>query len=545
MTVVVERQGDQLPNAPGSAGTANATVALAAAQPRNHRWAYLAPVLLSVVNATLFMIYRPGVEDLWAARARASAAAHGVGLTYWFSWFGGAATPGNYSIISPYLSALLSAELLGALSAIAITVLCIPLLRGTNYPVAGVLVAAIASGSNLWSGRVPFLLGTAFAVATFLAVRHQRRILAGAAGVLSVFASPVSGAFIALGLVAVFLVRKDHRRISAITLGIVAVSMVVVAAVFGNPGPEHFTHILCAEMILGMILCLFARPSDYVRTAVWLAVITAFVLVVVPNGMGSNVARLAWFYLPVVIVATSSRKLWIALLVIAPVLIGGVDGSVIDVRHATQPMSSSSYYTALATELDTRPDLRNYRLEVVTLGSHAADEALLNHAMLARGWETQEDDRLNSILMSRQLLNSVSYKVWLQNNAVGYVAIPRSNRDTYPEYNLVTGVTSGPLSYLTKVWENPDWYLFKVTDPNPIVGVPATMVAHTQSKLTIKVNCACTFDVRVRWSNFLRATPTVGTVPATVSEDGTGWTSITTTKPGTYELHGTIARLFD
>src|ERR1700722_6247040 len=72
-------------------------------------WAYAWPAGLALVNAVIFLILRPGVEDLWAARAREYAAQHGVGLTYWFGWFSGGSTPGNYSVITPYLSALISA----------------------------------------------------------------------------------------------------------------------------------------------------------------------------------------------------------------------------------------------------------------------------------------------------------------------------------------------------------------------------------------------------------------------------------------------------
>ena len=72
--------------------------------------AVLAPSLVAVVNGVLFVLLRPDVNDLWAARARASAVLHGVGLTYWFSWFGGGSTPGNYSVVTPYLSAYLGTE---------------------------------------------------------------------------------------------------------------------------------------------------------------------------------------------------------------------------------------------------------------------------------------------------------------------------------------------------------------------------------------------------------------------------------------------------
>jgi hypothetical protein len=61
--------------------------------PGDLRLRLLAPTAFVLLNAIVFCLVRPDVPDLWAARARASAAEHGVGLTYWFSWFGGLTTP--------------------------------------------------------------------------------------------------------------------------------------------------------------------------------------------------------------------------------------------------------------------------------------------------------------------------------------------------------------------------------------------------------------------------------------------------------------------
>src|ERR1700742_3152784 len=76
-----------------------------------HGW-WLA-VAAGGLGALAFVIVSPAVGDVWAALARRSAALHGVGLTYWFAWFGGGATPGNYSVITPWLSTLIGATTLG------------------------------------------------------------------------------------------------------------------------------------------------------------------------------------------------------------------------------------------------------------------------------------------------------------------------------------------------------------------------------------------------------------------------------------------------
>lgn len=502
-------------------------------------WAMLLPVV-AVSNAVAFMIIRPGVNDLWAARARANAAGHGVGLTYWFSWFGGGSTPGNYSVLTPYLSALLTPELLGALAALAITPLCALLLKDTRHPLGGVTMATAAAGVNLWSGRIPFILGCAFAVAALLAVKAQRRVQAVVLTLLSVFASPVSGAFLALGLAGTFVESKAYRAISGVTVVTVAIGLGVVGLAFGTPGPEHFSYWLCGETVAGLVLFLLARPPAYLRTVIYLSIFTALLLVVVPNGMGSNFARLAWFCLPVAVVATASRRLLVALLATVPVMLLGADGTVSDLRGASEPVSQTSYYQPLAGELDRLNRLANFRVEIVTHGAHAAYDALLDHAMLARGWETQEDNALNKTLQSAAL-DATSYKIWLDNNSVGYVAIPLTKSDDSPEYKLVA---AGDLPYLTKVWAGDDWVLYRVADPTPIVAPPENVLEYSQSHLTIRVPCACTFSVRVRWSKFLRADPVVGHAPTRVVDDGYGYTSVTTTARGDYVLRGSVTELF-
>jgi hypothetical protein len=122
------------------------------------------------------------------------------------------------------------------------------------------------------------------------------------------------------------------------------------------------------------------------------------------------------------------------------------------------------------------------------------------------------------------------------------VAIPRSRIETYPEYTLVA---SGRLSYLSEVWHNDDWTLYRVENALPIVTAPQTIIAYSQATLTIRTACACSFHVRIHYSKYLRASPVAGgTGQANVTDDGYGYTSITTTAPGDYVLRGSVKSLF-
>jgi len=366
---------------------------------------YLAPTVFTTVNAVAFFFVRPDVNDLAAARARSFAVADGVGLTYWFSWFGGGSTPGNYSVVTPTVSAVIGTELLGALAAIAVTVLATILVRGSRYPFAGACVVALAASINLWSGRIPFLFGGAFAIGALIALKHGRRVATVALTLMSILASPLSGAFIAMGLSGTFLTTrtKAWRPIISWAVGAAGASLIGVALVFGTPGPEPFSRGLALETLGGLLLLWLAKPPDHVRTTIVWSVLAVVVLYSVPNGMGSNFARFVWFCLPAMVLSMSRRRLRVAALIVAPVLIAGLAGTLTDLRNAVRPVSSAAYYEPLAQRLDKIGGLQNYRVEVVNHGAHAGYDALLGHAMLARGWETQEDNSLNRSLMQDPL----------------------------------------------------------------------------------------------------------------------------------------------
>ena len=522
---------------------------------RDDLWT-LAPTLFVALNAIAFWLVRPGVNDLWAARARASAVSHGVGLFYWFSWFGGGSTPGNYSVISPYLCAWIGTETVGALSAVALAALITRAVRGTRHPRLAAAVGAVGVAANLWSGRVPFLLGGAIGVGAVIVLLQRRRGATVGLILLTILASPVAAAFLVLGASGTFLTTRtrEWRPIIAWAAGATALAGIVDALIFGAPGPEPFALWLILEVVGGLIVLLVARPPDHVRTTIYVSLLVTVAVAVVPNGLGSNIARYAWFCLPVLAVALSTaRSRRMIVIGVLPLLLGGVGSTVNDLVNADQPISSDGYYAPLRHELQQIPGLANHRVEVVNHGAHAAYDALLGTASLARGWETQEDTALNAVLQQSPL-HPVTYKVWLDDNAVGWVAMPSSTFgatvSAYPEYTLVSAHRP---SYLHEYWHNRRWTLFRVGDPSPIVSAPATMIGHTQSSMTLRAPCACRVHVRLRWSKYLVATSLdrspVGTSapaePAQVGlvDDGTGWSVLRTPRAGTYVLHGSVSNI--
>jgi hypothetical protein len=196
-------------------------------------------------------------------------------------------------------------------------------------------------------------------------------------------------------------------------------------------------------------------------------------------------------------------------------------------------MSKPSYVEGLARQLDNLPGLADYRVEVVPDGTHVADYALLSHATLARGFETQSDRQLNEVLLSKKI-DAASYRQWLDQNAVAYVALDRRTLQHNPEDQLVR---SGRLPYLQQVWSDENWMLFSVARPVPIAERPARVVDADQAHLAIDVPQAGVYDLRVRWSRFLHLSDT--TTPTGRLERGAdGHTVLLADRAGTYTLTG-------
>ena len=504
----------------------------------------LAPTVFVAANAIAFCLVRPDVPDLWAARARAAAAADGVGLTYWFSWFGGM-TPGEYSVITPFVCALLGTEVVAAVSAVAVCSIATWLVRDTRRPTAATWTVAVSAVINLWCGRVPFLLGAAFAVASIVFVRRRRSAPAALLAVLSVLASPVSGAFLGMALSGVLVAprMRSYRAAVLVTIASALGTLILIAILFGTPGPEPFPPYLLAETGIAIVLMLLLAPTPHMRVTLTVSAVAALVVFLVPNGLGANYVRLALFCLPAAAVALSRRRLPTVAVLMTPILVFGGLTSVSAARSAAEAASHASYYEPLAGELDAQPRLADHRLELVAAG-RAAYASLVDHAILARGWETQSFLALDAQLASGGL-DAGEYRAWLDDNAVGYVAVDTSRVQT-PESRLIG---AGQLPYLRLIWSHAGWRLYEVLHPTPIVPRPARLESWSQATMEVHVPCTCRTLVRIRWSRFLTASPSLPDETSDDVEDAyrpkltpdpSGWTILRTNRAGTYVLEGLL-----
>jgi hypothetical protein len=507
-------------------------MATIAATPRA-RVAFAAlPVVAAVLSSTVFVALQVPVGDLWAARAREFAAAHGVGLDYWFGWFGGATPPGAYSVVVPFLSTFIGAAALGAVATVAITLLCRPAVRGSAHPLAATWVVTVAAGFDLWSGRIAFTVGTAGALIAVIAIRRRWWVLAVLAGVFVVLASPVAGVFLAIALTGTLWLAKTYRLLAGVVLATTLVTLAVLGLVYGSIGAEPFDWPTANALILALCAMAIARPKIFVVVPVLVSAVVCVVLAAMPTPMGGNFDRMVWIWLPPAVVATARRSAVVTLACVSLGVYGGISATMGDLRTAFGPVAQTAQYEPLLHRLDRLPGLAQYRLEVIPDGTHDASDLLLPHALLARGYETQVDLALNPTVTSGTL-TADQYRTWLDTNAVGYVLLHRQTLYENAEYQLVQSNTT----YLTPIWSNAQWDLYAVRAPVPIAGRPDRMVDADQNELVISAPHKTTVALRVRWSSVLDADGSPG-VQANLRPDGHGWTLLHVSAPGQVTVTG-------
>ncbi len=493
------------------------------------------PLLAAVAAVGAMWLLDPPLADLQAALAREQAADAGVGLTYWFGWYGGI-SPGSYSSLVPFLSLAVGSRALVFLAPLAVVALSLPLSRGLAHPVLFRWAVAAAAVSNLLAGRVAFGVGAAIALAAVLALRGRYPVAGGLLLAVSGLASPLAPAF--AGLVAVPLLARGGSRSPAVRAALAgaAAGVAVPFALFGAPGAYQFpwtTLALTTGAALVVWPALWRTPQRWLPP---LAAAAAVVLFVVPSGVGANMGRFGYLVLPCVVLAWSRWDRRPLLLVLAPALAWTVYAAANDQVAALGDGYRAEDYAALRAELLDRPDLDGHRVELVDNWSRAGSHVLGSEVALARGWEDQTDNHRNAAFFEAGGEDAWGYRHWLADNAVAYVAVAADpvTRDR-PEEDLVR---SG-LPYLTQVWSDRHWTLYRVDDASPIVPAPLSLVSASPAELVVTVPDTGAHQVQVRPNRYLVARSTADPeTTACLAPTDDGWVTLRAPAPGTYTLAG-------
>jgi hypothetical protein len=204
-----------------------------------------------------------------------------------------------------------------------------------------------------------------------------------------------------------------------------------------------------------------------------------------------------------------------------------------DLRDRGNPTAGTDYFRELTALLTTLPVTG--RVEIPPTRDYW-EAARMGDVPLARGWLRQADIDRNPLFFTTVpgaagtgvALTADSYRAWLTEQAVQYVAVPDAEL-SWPgraEAELV----AGGLPYLTVIATRPHWRLYAVAGPQPIVGAPATLVRHTAAAISVDTPTAGDVHLRVHWHRWLTASG-----GARVIRDGR-WTILRAPAPGRYTL---------
>jgi hypothetical protein len=483
--------------------------------------------MLAALLAAVYLVVAPPSADL-AAQAYRS----GLGLVLWDgAWYGGHHVPA-YSVLFPPLSALVGPRLVGAISAVAAAWLFERLVTGFEGARVAALWFAVGTATSLLTGRLTFALGVALGLATLVVARERRGWVAPCllAAVTSL-ASPVAAAFVALACAAWWVARRGWRPAAVGLSALVPVAALAIAFPEGGSFPfvpSSFWPSLAAVLALTLAV---PRDARAVRAGValyGLAMIGSFAF---SSPMGGNVVRLGALFAGPVLAALLWRRNRLALALLALPLVYWQWVAPVDdwARAANDPSIHQRYYAGLLGFLQAREG-GPFRVEIPFTDNHWESRWVAPRVPLARGWERQVDRKVNPLFYENRPLSAARYRLWLDNNAVRYVAMPDAPLD-YSAAHEAALVRRGP-PYLKEVWSDAHWKVYAVSEPEPLASGAGRATRLAPEAVTLKARRAGTIDVRVRFTSYWRVAVGRGCV---ASGPG-GWTKVVASEPGTIVL---------
>jgi hypothetical protein len=489
------------------------------------------------VIAAAYLIVAPRSEDLAAHLLRTKLfATEGFGL--WNNWwYGGHNVPG-YSVLFPPLGALLTPQLVAAISVPVSAALFESLVhrRFGDDAWLGALWFAIGASANLFTGRLTFALGLAFAVGTALALQRQRPATAVALAVLTALASPVDALFAALaGAAQAIGAYLNERRVRPALpgIGVIVASLAPVLALaiaFPEGGKEPFAFSALWPIVLISLLAIPAIPrhETALRAGAALYALGCLLAYVIPTPVGSNAIRLGPLIAGPLVALLWWRRRTVALVAVAlPLVYLQWQAPVRDIRTADDNSEVTfAYFQPMLTYLSRQPGMSagRYRVEIPFTLFHWEAYEVAPEFPLARGWERQLDTKDNALFYDGKL-TAERYGAWLHELAVRYVAVPDAELD-YSALQEAALIDRGP-PFLRLVYRTRHWRVYAVRDPTAIAGGPVTLTGLGPNWLELQAHTTGSTELRVRWSPYWAITQGSGCVAPS-----DGFTKLTVTRAG-------------
>jgi hypothetical protein len=490
-------------------------------------WRFL-PALVAAAIGVVYLIVEPRTVDLAASVFRARLFGE-AGFTIWNNtWYAGHPT-WSYSVLVPPLAWLLSPALLAAISAVVSAALFEPLARrhfGAPTARWGALWFAAGAATPMLSGRVTFSAGVAAALASLLALQRGRRVIACLIAVACGLLSPIAGLFLALAALAYALTAKPAERRAGLAMTAAALAAPAVVSVLfpdGGEGPFVFSAFWPVPLFALAFYAALPKHERTLRAGALLYAVAALAAWAIPTPVGGNTVRLGALVGGPLLLMARGRRLGAP--VIALLVAFGVwqwSAAVRDLAHSSGDRATeASFYRPLNEFLTTRAGDPPFRVEIPFTFSHWETAEVSPRFALARGWLRPDDVEYNHIFYGGAL-TAATYRAWLSDHGVRFVAVPHAKPD-YSARGELRLIASRP-AYLRPVWSSRDWRVFEVTPTTPI-GVTRLGV----NDAVVRVGAAGSAVARVRWSPYWIA------AGACVEKTGE-WTRVVAPRPGAYRL---------
>jgi hypothetical protein len=212
------------------------------------------------------------------------------------------------------------------------------------------------------------------------------------------------------------------------------------------------------------------------------------------------------------------------------------------------PSVTAGYYEPLISELRSETQDRPVRIEIPPTRNRFEADYVAPEFPLARGWLRQSESG-DFDLFTGHHLTPASYRAWLQERGVSYVALADADPD-YLAKDEDELIRQG-LPYLRPLWSDDHWRLYRVkravgltspaADPSAPTGRSAQLTHVGASSFTFEAHRAGSYLVRIHYTPYW----TVTSGDACVQRDG-DWTRLEVRSPGTVDVDAqfSLAGLF-
>jgi hypothetical protein len=486
---------------------------------------------LAAALCAVWLLLPPTGSDLSAQVAHADFASKYLSHPVNLQWFGGTSWLG-YSILVPPLMAAIGVQAVGVLATVASSGLLGLLMTRCRVlrPRAGAAVGALCLAGNLVVGRLTFAVGLTMALATVVAftLSHRVRWVILAIGpILTWAASPLAALFLGLAVTAFVLWR---RRSPEGMVVIASTTLALGASFFVGQGGYMPAPIV--RGILGLTACVVVALTaghKLVRIGALVAAVGVVLAFTLQSQVGMNAIRLPAMFAAPILVATSRLRARVLVPAVALTVVVVPPLQPDDVTAIGSESNEAAYYTEVVNQLQALP--LTGRVEIPPTLQRWESVYVAEAIPLARGWMTQLDAGYDTLFFNDDL-NASTYRHWLRQNAVQYVAVPDAALAQAGEAERE--LISTGLPYLEPMWSGQHWTVYRVDNPTATVA-GATLVSQDAVSVTFRADTASDVRVRVRWSRWLTLDG-----PGGCLQRAGEWTGVQVTQPGTYTIDSAI-----